>query len=93
MNKVVMTIIVFQLVAGGVLCSQTIESGSVKYQKLVPLRAQLGDEWIGYKDQVSKTAAFNYILYFSTGESLFSENSKENAAPSPSFLVMIPLQP
>ncbi len=73
------------LITLGVTVSSSAQttSGIVKYQKRVPLRKKLGDEWIGYKDQIPETAAFNYLLYFSSGESLFSENSKENEAPSP----------
>lgn len=63
--------------------AQSVTGGNVKYQKQVPLRKKLGDEWNGYKDQVPEMAIFNYLLYFSSGESLFSENSKENEAPSP----------
>ena len=63
--------------------TQSLTDGIVKYQKQVPLREKLGDEWIGYKDQVPEVAAYNYLLYFSSGESLFSDNSKENEAPNP----------
>lgn len=82
MRRIVLTIIVFQFIVSWGLSAQTVTGGTIKYQKQVPLREKLGNEWNGYKDQVPVTASYNFILYFSGNKSLFIENAKENEAPN-----------
>lgn len=62
--------------------AQTIEGGTVKYQRIVDLGIKPEGEWAEFKKTLPKTRTTNFILYFSDSESLFVDNAKENEAPS-----------
>ena len=62
--------------------AQSIEGGIVKYKRIVDLGIKVEGEWADFKKTLPKTRTTNFILYFSTSESNFADNAKENEAPS-----------